>query len=156
MKRALYILPVLLAGLLLWAGKQNPPTFGPTGAAPTVGASCPTGQGATLDTSGRMWTCDAMLSPAVWMPIGPLIGTSGSIGGNALLAGACSTGTMTVTGAQVGWPVEISASDGTNIPALGVALSGAVTSANTVTVNVCALLALTPTTKTYNVAVLHP
>lgn len=80
-------------------------------------------------------------------------GTTGSIGGSVLIAGACSTGTVTVNGAAVGMPVLVSASDGTNIPALGVNLSGTVTAANTVSVSVCAIVALTPTAKTYSVRV---
>jgi hypothetical protein len=83
-----------------------------------------------------------------------MIGTTGNIGGSALLAGACSTGTAAVLGAVPGMPVDVTASDGTNIPALGVALSGTVTSSGTVTVSVCALVALTPASKTYNVRVI--
>jgi hypothetical protein len=81
-------------------------------------------------------------------------GTTVSIGGGALLAGACASGTATVTGAAVGMPAIATPSDGTNIPALGTSISATVTATNTVTVNVCALLALTPTAKTYSVRVL--
>jgi hypothetical protein len=82
-----------------------------------------------------------------------LSGTTGSIGGGALLAGACASGTATVTGATVGMPAMAAPSDGTNIIALGTSIGATVTSANTVTVNVCALVALTPTSKQYAVRV---
>lgn len=85
--------------------------------------------------------------------VGYLKGTTGSIGGSALLLGGCTSGTATVTGASPGMPVEVSPSDGTNIQAVGTVVSGNVTSSNTVTVNVCALLSVTPTAKTYNVRV---
>jgi len=84
-----------------------------------------------------------------------LSGTTSSIGGGALLAGACAAGTVSVTGAVVVSPVIVTASDGTNIPALGVAVSGTVTSAGTVTVDACALVAVTPTAKTYSVRVVQ-
>jgi hypothetical protein len=84
-----------------------------------------------------------------------LLGTTGSIGGGALLAGGCTTGTVSVAGAQPGMPVVVTASDGTNIPGLGTDISGTVTSTGTVTVTVCALLALTPGAKTYSVRVLQ-
>lgn len=80
-----------------------------------------------------------------------LTGTTASIGGSALLAGNCATGTATVTGAVVGRPVYVSASDGTLPNALAV-LSAAVTSTNTVSVQVCAIAAVTPAAKTYNIA----
>jgi hypothetical protein len=76
------------------------------------------------------------------------------MGGSALLVGACTTGTISVTGATPGQPVAISASDGTNIAALGAYVHADVTSANTVTVSVCAIVALTPPNKSYNVRVL--
>lgn len=85
---------------------------------------------------------------------GMMSGTTVSIGGGALLAGACASGTATVTGAVVGMPAIATPSDGTNIPALGTSISATVTATNTVTVNVCALLALTPSAKTYSVRVL--
>jgi hypothetical protein len=84
-----------------------------------------------------------------------LSGTTGSIGGAALLAGACSTGTVSVTGAVPGMLAVAAPSDGTNIPALGVSIAAVVTSSGIVTVSVCALLALTPTAKTYNVRVIQ-
>ena len=83
-----------------------------------------------------------------------MTGTTGSIGGSALLAGACSSGTVAVTGAVPGMPVSVTSSDGTNIPALGADVSGTVTSSGTVTVNVCAIVALTPASKTYNIRVI--
>lgn len=85
------------------------------------------------------------------------IGTTTSIGGGALLLNACASGTVTVTGAIVGRPVTWGISDGTLVSALGGAgfysVDAAVTSANTVTVEVCALTAGTPAAKTYNVRV---
>jgi len=82
-----------------------------------------------------------------------LKGTTASIGGGALLAGTCATGTATVTGAIVGHPVALSASDGTLPNALST-LAASVTATNTVTVQVCAIAAVTPTAVTYNVTVL--
>jgi len=79
-----------------------------------------------------------------------LTGTTGSIGGSPLLAGVCATGTATVTGAIAGHPVSVSASDGT-LPNALVALAASVTSSNTVSVQVCAIAAVTPAAKTYNV-----
>lgn len=78
-------------------------------------------------------------------------GTSASIGGGALTAGTCASGTATVSGAVVGHPVYVSASDGT-LPNALATLSASVTSANTVTVQICAIALVTPAAKTYNVA----
>lgn len=83
-----------------------------------------------------------------------LTGTTSSIGGSLLVGvGSTATGTATVAGAVVGQPVAVSASDGTAPNAL-ISLSASVTSTNTVTVQLTALAAVTPTAKTYNVAVL--
>jgi len=79
-----------------------------------------------------------------------LTGTTGSIGGSALSAGACTTGTASVTGAVVGHPVAVSASDG-SLPNGLLILSAAVTTTNTVTVQLCATASVTPVAKTYNV-----
>jgi hypothetical protein len=81
-----------------------------------------------------------------------LSGTTASIGGGALLAGGCSTGTVTVTGATTSMAVVASP---TTSPGAGAYWQAYVSSANTVTVGVCATIALTPTASTYNVRVLQ-
>ena len=85
----------------------------------------------------------------------PLIlsGTTGSIGGSILAVGASASGTATVTGATVGMVCTAQPSDGTNIYALGANIGCTVTATNTVTVNVVAIVALTPVAKTYSVRV---
>ena len=80
-----------------------------------------------------------------------LNGATGSIGGDPLTAGNCTTGTATVTGAAVGHPVSVSASDG-SLPNGLIILSAAVTSSDTVTVQLCAVASVTPAANTYNVA----
>jgi hypothetical protein len=87
-----------------------------------------------------------------------LSGTTGSIGGSLLTgAGSCVTGTATVTGVgagnfPIGSPVAVAASDG-SLPNGLVTLSAAATATNTVTVSICAIAAVTPSSKTYNVSV---
>ncbi len=84
----------------------------------------------------------------------PLSGTTGSIGGSLLTVGASASGTATVTGATVGMVCTAQPSDGTNLYALGANIGCTVTAANTVTVNVVAIVALTPVAKTYTVRVI--
>lgn len=79
-----------------------------------------------------------------------LSGTSSSIGGSALLAGACSSGTATVTGATTSMVAQI---DPNTYPGDGAIWEAYVSASNTVTVKVCAIVALTPTASTYNVRV---
>ena len=79
-----------------------------------------------------------------------LTGATGSIGGSALAPGSCTTGTVAVAGATVGHPVSVSASDG-SLPNGLIILSAAVTTSNTVTVQLCATASVTPPTNTYNV-----
>jgi len=85
----------------------------------------------------------------------PLIlsGTTSSIGGGLLAAGASASGTATVTGAIVGMVCMAQPSDGTNMYALGANIGCTVTATNTVTVNVVAIITLTPASKTYVVRV---
>ena len=80
-----------------------------------------------------------------------ITGTTGSIGGTLLAAGTCTNGTAAVTGAAVGHPVSVSASNG-SLPNGMIVLSAAVTSANVVTVQLCAIADVTPPANTYNVA----
>lgn len=89
---------------------------------------------------------------------GPLSGTSGSIGGSALLAGACATGTVTVTGATTAMAAVASPAGGadpSNGGILGVAIDDRVSATNTVVVSVCSPIAGTPTAANYNVRVLQ-
>ena len=85
---------------------------------------------------------------------GVLGGTTGVIGGTALTAGTCASGTASVAGAAVGTPVLVSASDG-SLPSGLTLLSAAVTAANTVSVQVCAVSAMTPTAVSYTVRVVQ-
>ena len=85
---------------------------------------------------------------------GILSGKTGSLGGAALAAGSCASGTAAVAGATVGVPVAVSASDG-SLPSGLTMLSAAVTSTGTVTVQVCAVSAVTPKAVSYNVRVLQ-
>jgi hypothetical protein len=82
-----------------------------------------------------------------------LTATSGSIGGSALAAGACSAGSVTVAGASTAMTVEVSPA-GTN-PGDGFWWKGYVSGTNTVKVQVCAVVAGTPTATSYNVRVLQ-
>ncbi len=85
---------------------------------------------------------------------GVLGGTTGVIGGTALTAGTCASGTASVAGAAVGTPVLVSASDG-SLPSGLTLLSAAVTAANTVSVQVCAVSAMTPAAVSYTVRVVQ-
>lgn len=80
-----------------------------------------------------------------------LTGTSGSIGGGALGAGAVATGTVTVTGATTAMSVVATP---VAYPGNGFVWSGYVSSANTVTVVVTAVVAGTPSATAYNVRVI--
>jgi len=96
----------------------------------------------------------ANLTLATTAQAGILSGVTGSIGGGLLTVGNCASGTASVTGAVVGSPVAVSASDGTLPNALAV-LSASVTSTNVVGVQVCAIGTVTPASKTYNVRVVN-
>lgn len=81
-----------------------------------------------------------------------LTGTTGSIGGSLLIAGGCSTGTATVTGAAVGMATIATPA---TPPGGGAQWQAYVSSANTVTVSVCAILSVTPPSTTYAVRVIQ-
>jgi len=86
----------------------------------------------------------------------PLSGTTGSIGGSALLAGACAVGTATVTGATTSMVATTSpSSDPDSTLTTGVAIYSFVSAADTVTVRICAIVAVTPAATTYNVRVIQ-
>lgn len=81
-----------------------------------------------------------------------IAGTTSSIGGSALTLNQCATGTATVPGATVGMHVYgiTPATDPNGATAQTYDWYGAVTSSNTVTVKVCALVAGTPGATTYS------
>ena len=82
----------------------------------------------------------------------PLTGTTSSIGGSALAAGVCTTGTASVTGVSVAMAVVASpVAD----PGTGFMWNAWVSSTTTVTVRVCNVsgASATPTAETYNVRV---
>lgn len=100
------------------------------------------------------WAETVQGSPDTWvvLPIIPLaMGTTGTITGTALTA-TCDSGTATVTGATVGRPVSVSATDGVDVGG-AFDLRASVTSTNTVTVYICGTG--TPASKAYNVRVLQ-
>ena len=81
-----------------------------------------------------------------------LTGTTGSIGGSALTAGTCATGTVTINGATTSMVAEASP---VTYPGAAFEWNAYVSAANTVTVSVCTNLAAggTPTASAYNVRV---
>lgn len=83
---------------------------------------------------------------------GSYTGTTGSIGGSLLAAGACSSGTVSVTSSTTAMAV---AATPVTYPGDGNYWVGYVSTAGTVTVKVCAAVAGTPGASTYNVRVLN-
>jgi len=146
--RLAFILILILAARL---GAQLAGTSTSNGSGAPVGA-CISGSTYTDASTGYAWSCKA----SGWVlgaTSGVMSGTTGSIGGSLLAAGASASGTATVTGATVGMVCTAQPSDGTNIYALGANIGCTVTATNTVTVNVVAIVTLTPVAKTYNVRV---
>lgn len=81
-----------------------------------------------------------------------LSGTTGSIGGSSLGAGACASGTVTILGATTS--MTATASPVTD-PGTGFTWMSFVSSTNHVTVRVCAIVAGTPTASNYHVRVIQ-
>ena len=83
---------------------------------------------------------------------GTLSGTSAGIGGSALTAGQCASGTVSVSGSTTGMTVSVSPN---TYPGDGFIPWAYVSAGGTVTVKVCAELAGTPVSSTYNVRVIQ-
>jgi hypothetical protein len=77
-----------------------------------------------------------------------------TIGGGALLGGACTSATATITGATTNMIVSANPTSDP-LPALttGIATHYWVSSANTVTIRECAIVAVTPNSVTWNILV---
>ena len=80
-----------------------------------------------------------------------LMGTTGSIGGGVLTAGSCTSGTASVTGATTAMGVIATP---VTYPGDGSTWLAYVSAGGTVTVKVCALVAVTPGATAYNVRVI--
>lgn len=117
------------------ATNGNTPTF--AWAAPAGGSL--TGNFSTLQVGG------VSLAPS-------LSATTGSIGGGLLSAGACTSGTVAVTSSTTAMAVAVSPN---TYPGDGSEFFGYVSANGTVTVKVCALVAVTPAASTYNVRVIQ-
>ena len=81
-----------------------------------------------------------------------LKGTSASIGGSALTAGHCSSGTVTVTGVTTSMAIDTTPAA---YPGDGVYWLAYVSGTNTITVKVCAAASVTPTATTYTLRILQ-
>lgn len=75
-----------------------------------------------------------------------------SIGGSLLAAGVCSSGTATAAGATT---AMVAVASPVSYPGDGVQWQAYVSSANTVTVKVCGIVAITPASTQYNVRVVQ-
>lgn len=116
----------------------------PTSTCPALGTM--SGQNANSVTiTGGTITGIVGLSPT-------LPGTTGSIGGGILLAGACTSGTVAVTNSTTAMSVVATP---VTYPGDGVTWAGYVSTAGTVTVKVCAIVGLTPGATAYNVRVIQ-
>ena len=80
----------------------------------------------------------------------PLAGTTASIGGASLAAGACTSGTVNVTGATTSMAVV----QLHGVPGRRMDWRTYVSSSGVVTVKVCAVIGGTPTASAYNVRVI--
>jgi len=81
-----------------------------------------------------------------------LSGISSSIGGSALASGACSSSTISITGSTTSMGVNITPN---TYPGDNFYYRGYVSTNGTVTIKVCASVAGTPTSSTYNVRVIQ-
>ena len=121
-----------------------------------LGAGVTTGPttGTTVDhlvtyTGGNGQTKDSGITIQA---VTPMVGTTPSIGGSALTAGQCASGTVGVANATTTMAVVVSP---TTYPGDGMAWRGYVSAAGTVTVKVCAEIAGTSAASTYNVRVIQ-
>jgi hypothetical protein len=98
-------------------------------------------------TTGQIQDSGTTLATVV-----PLAGTTASIGGSALAAGACASGTVNVTGAAT---TMVASASPVTYPGDGMDWKSYVSSSGVVTVKVCAVTAGTPTASAYNVRVVQ-
>lgn len=86
---------------------------------------------------------------ATGVPNGQIV--TASVGGGALLAGACATQTFTLAGLTTSQLLVVSPN---TYPGDGTDWQAYVSATNTGTLKVCALVAVTPTSSTYNIRII--
>jgi hypothetical protein len=117
----------------------------------TGGAKLGNGQYLRLSMPHVVIGGPAYFEDSIAPPIYVLTGTTTSIGGGALAAGACTSAvTTSVPGANVGMGVHATPS---TFPGTGFWWEAYVSSSNTVTTYVCAAIAGTPAASVYNIRV---
>ena len=156
---------ILPAGHLVADGADNTFDLGASGAnRPRTGyfgtsVVAPTGTFSTALTAPTRSPGDSTTNVATTAFVSgaaPLRGTTAAIGGGALTPGSCAAGTATVTGATSSMVASASPSaDPDSTLSTGIAIYAFVSSSNTVTVRVCAIVTVTPASTTYNVAVIQ-
>lgn len=135
------------------ASGNAPLLFGTNGnLAGQIGASQGWAIGTVLPGSAGTLNVQSQISIGGSRIFPTLNGTTGSIGGGALLAGACTSGTVNIAGATTSMATVATPA---TYPGDGVYWDSYVSSTSTVTVKVCATIALTPTASTYVVRVLQ-
>jgi hypothetical protein len=122
----------------------------PQTAAGTYNFNLPT----TAGTTGQLLTsAGGGSSPMTWTTVNPILsGTTSSIGGSILAPGGCSSGTASVTGATTSMVVTATPA---SYPGNGCYWAAYVSSPGTVTVQVCAVVSVTPGASVYNVRVIQ-
>ncbi|HSV48360.1 MAG TPA: hypothetical protein VLJ58_21405 [Ramlibacter sp.] len=130
------------------ASSLNGATFAAPG---TIGGGTPAAATfTTAVTTGTATVASLIVGSTTVLP--DLSGTSPSIGGGALLAGACASDTVTIAGSSTAMVVTASP---VTYPGDGSYWLAYVSAADTVTVKVCAAVGLTPTASTYRVRVIQ-
>lgn len=107
---------------------------------------------ATAGTNTTQLATTAFVTSALVGVTPVLSGTSGSIGGSALVAGQCAIGTVAITSSTTTMVPIVSPN---TYPGSGFTKEAYVSTNGTVTVSVCAIVAGTPTASTYNVRVVQ-
>lgn len=116
------------------------------------GTTSPIKLNSAAGTTGQCLISQGTGNTDAWSTCLPLTGTTGSIGGSALLVNNCSTGTATVTGVSSAMTIQVTpVADPNGSTTQDYDWYGYVSGTSTVTVKVCALVAGTPTATTYNV-----
>ena len=123
-----------------------------TGTGSVVLSNAPVFTGVVSATGGITSITATASNQAVIYGQMPIVGTTAAIGGAALLAGACASTTTTVTGATAAMTVTTSP---TIYPGDGGVWESYVSAANTIITKVCAIIAMTPASSTYNLRVIQ-